>query len=58
MWVLTLGLFKANVIQLGMDQLLEASSDQLSSFIHWYYWSSSLKQVTHNGSSKQSYYFL
>ena len=23
-----------------MDQLLESSSDQLSSFIHWYYWSS------------------
>ena len=45
-WVLSLGLFEANAIQLGMDQLLEASSDQLSSFIHWYYWSSSLGQVT------------
>ena len=42
--VLSLGLFEANAIQLGMDQLLEASSDQLSSFIHWYYWSSSLGQ--------------
>ena len=37
--VLSLGLFEANVIQFGMDQLLESSSDQLSSFIHWYYWS-------------------
>ena len=46
MWVLSLGLFEANAIQLGMDQMLEASSDQLSSFIHWYYWSSSLGQVT------------
>ena len=46
MWVLSLGLFEANAIQLGMDQLLEASSDQLSSFIYWYYWSSSLGQVT------------
>ena len=44
--VLSLGLFEANIIQLGMDQLLEASSDQLSSFIHWYYWSSSLGQVS------------
>ena len=35
--VLSLGLFEANVIQLDMDQLLEASSDQISSFIHWYY---------------------
>ena len=32
--VLSLGSFEANVIQLGMDQLLEASSDQISSFIH------------------------
>ena len=38
--LLSLGLFKANAIQFGMDQLLESSSDQLSSFIHWYYWSS------------------
>ena len=38
--LLSLGLFKANAIQFGMDQLLESSSDQLSYFIHWYYWSS------------------
>ena len=38
--LLCLGFFKANAIQFGMDQLLESSSDQLSSFIHWYYWSS------------------
>ena len=25
-----------------MDQMLEVSSDKLSTFIHWYYWSSSL----------------
>ena len=38
--LLSLGLFEANAIQFGMDQLLESSSDQLSSFIQWYYWSS------------------
>ena len=38
--LLSLGIFEANAIQFGMDQLLESSSDQLSSFIHWYYWSS------------------
>ena len=38
--LLSLGLFEANAIQFGMDQLLESSSDQLSSFVHWYYWSS------------------
>ena len=37
--LLSLGLYKANAIQFGMDQLTESSSDQLSSFIHWYYWS-------------------
>ena len=38
--LLSQGLFEANAIQFGMEQLLESSSDQLSSFIHWYYWSS------------------
>ena len=33
-----LGLYEANAIQFGMDQMLEASSEQLSSFIHWYIW--------------------
>ena len=40
-----LGLFEANAIQFGMDQLLEASSDQLGTFIHWYYWSLSLGRL-------------
>ena len=31
-------MFEANAIQFGMDQMLEASSNQLSSFIHWYFW--------------------
>ena len=32
-----LGMFESNAIQFGMDQMLEASSEQLSSFIHWYF---------------------
>ena len=32
-------MYEANAIQFGMDQMLEASSRKLSSFIHWYYWS-------------------
>ena len=36
--IVSLSMFEANAIQFGMDQLLEASSEQLSSFIHWYYW--------------------
>ena len=40
--LIAIGLFESTAIQFGMDQMLEASSDQLSTFIHWYYWSSSL----------------
>ena len=39
------GLYESNAIQFGMDQMLEASSEQLSSFIHWYYWSLHLGQL-------------
>ena len=31
-------MYEANAIQFGMDQMIEASSEQLSSFIHWYFW--------------------
>ena len=33
------GMFESTVIQFGTDQMIEASSNQLSAFIHWYYWS-------------------
>ena len=31
--------FQANIIQFGIDQMVDASGDQISAFIHWYYWS-------------------
>ena len=31
-------MFKANAIQFGLDQLLEAPTPKLIAFIHWYYW--------------------
>ena len=37
--VLGVGLFEANAIQFGLDQLLEALTPKLITFIHWYYWS-------------------
>ena len=40
-----LSLFEANAIQFGMDQILEANSDQLGTFIHWYYWSLNLGRL-------------
>ena len=33
-----LGMYESNAIQFGMDQMLGASSEQLSSFIQWYFW--------------------
>ena len=40
-----MGLFESTAIQFGMDQMLEASSDQLSVFIHWYYWSCNIGRL-------------
>ena len=37
--ILGKGMFESTVIQFGTDQMIEASSAQLSTFIHWYYWS-------------------
>ena len=36
--LIVLSMYEANAIQFGMDQMIEASSEQLSSFIHWYFW--------------------
>ena len=37
-YIIGLGFFQANAIQFGLDQLLEAPTPKLISFIHWYYW--------------------
>ena len=34
-----LALFQSNILQYGRDQLDFASSEILSSFVFWYYWS-------------------
>ena len=43
--VVGIGLFEANAIQFGLDQLLEAPTSKLIAFIHWYYWSQSVGQL-------------
>ena len=57
--LIALGLFESTAIQFGMDQMLEASSDKLSTFIHWYYWSSSLGSlvIMYIGYSVLMYYY-
>ena len=37
-YIIGQGLFQANAIQFGLDQLLEAPTPKLIAFIHWYYW--------------------
>ena len=37
-YIVGLALFEASAIQFGLDQLLEAPTPKLISFIHWYYW--------------------
>ena len=32
------GLYESNIIQFGLDQLLEAPTRKLIVFIHWFYW--------------------
>ena len=38
----SLACYQSNIIQLGMDQLLEASSEKLALFLHWLMWSYNL----------------
>ena len=40
-----IGLFEANAIQFGLDQLLEAPTPKLIAFIHWYYWAQSVGRL-------------
>ena len=39
------GLFEANAIQFGLDQLLDAPTPKLIAFIHWYYWTHNVVQL-------------
>ena len=41
-YIIGLGLFEANIIQFGLDQLLEAPTQKLIAFINWFYWSQSV----------------
>ena len=43
--VVGLGLFQSNIIQFGLDQLLEAPTPKLIAFIHWYYWAQNVGEL-------------
>ena len=40
--IVSLACYQSNIIQLGMDQLLEASSEKLALFLHWLMWAYNL----------------
>ena len=46
LFIVGLGLFQANAIQFGLDQLLEAPTSKLIAFIHWYYWAQNFARLT------------
>ena len=48
------GMFQANIIQFGIDQLTDASSNEIVSFINWYAWSFVSSAVAINFTSKCS----
>ena len=48
------GMFQANIIQFGIDQLTDASTDEIVSFINWYAWSYISSAVVMNFLSKCS----
>ena len=37
--VVGFAMFESSALQFGMDQLLDASTEQLKGFVRWYYWS-------------------
>ena len=37
--------FQANAVQFGLDQLLDAPSEELSMFLHWYVWTDCLGRL-------------
>ena len=43
-----MGLFEANALQFGLDQLLEAPTPKLIAFIHWYYWTHQCSTIGRN----------
>ena len=44
-FIVGIGFLEANGIQFGLDQLLEAPTQKLIAFIHWYYWAQSVGKL-------------
>ncbi|ORU94679.1 MAG: hypothetical protein A6F71_09460 [Cycloclasticus sp. symbiont of Poecilosclerida sp. M] len=45
LFVLGIGGFQANIVQFCLDQLLDASSEELSLFLHWFVWTEQIGEL-------------
>ena len=52
---LGIGGFQSNAVQFGLDQLLDASSEELSLFLHWFVWTEHFGELIPRLSAAASY---
>ena len=45
LYILGFGGFHSNAVQFGLDQLLDASSEELSLFLHWFVWTGQIGEL-------------
>ena len=55
LFVLGIGGFQSNAVQFGLDQLLDASSEELSLFLHWFVWTEYIGDLFPHGIATISY---
>ena len=55
LFVLGIGVFQSNAVQFGLDQLLDASSEELSLFLHWFVWTQYIGDLFPRGITTISY---
>ena len=53
-----LGLYESNAIQFALNQMVEASSEQLSSFVYWYIWCANVAPLFMHYFSLATFYSL
>ena len=52
---LGIGGFQSNAVQFGLDQLLDASSEELSLFLHWFVWTEHVGELISRLSAAEFY---
>ena len=55
LFVVGIGGFQSNAVQFGLDQLLDASSEELSLFLHWFVWTQYIGDLFPRGITTISY---